>query len=247
MSFNIRAKKISSATKVTQDTSFDKNPVLSLENKQIITFHIQGAIDILELLTKSIHESKDLKESIIMNMYIRHACWHLFHAYTDRYKTPSDYRTEPKDDFMKNGQPPQEFLDEWFIDVSPLSISKQSNMSNDTLNAHEIEKIQASGFPALRQDQSDFDPDYQPINKETVLFYIGEAVESLQALLQTVKENKEVDESNFMSSAIRDVCNHLFRAFNGRFQSIAEINKLQEVDYKKIGQPPQEFLEEGFM
>lgn len=247
MSFDIRAKKISSSTKVSQDTSFVKNPVLSLENKQIITFQIQGAVDILELLTKSIHESKDLKESIIMNMYIRHACWHLFHAYTDRYKTPSDYRTEPKDDFMKNGQPPQEFLDEWFIDVSPLSISKQDNISKGTLNADEIEKIQGSEVPLLRQDQSEFDPDYQPINKETVLFYIGKVIESLQAFKQIVEGNKTEDESNYISSAIRDACAHLFRAYNGRFRSIAEINNLPENEHRKMGQPPREFLEEAFM
>ena len=86
-------------------------------NTKVIHFHLTSAIDSINLLLKDINKKNFSTEA--MYIHIRHACWHLFHAYNDRYITEEEFlrqgNTEENNDFIENGQVPEDFKKEPFM------------------------------------------------------------------------------------------------------------------------------------
>lgn len=82
-------------------------------NTRIVLFHLTSAIESIELMLNNI-KLKKLNEGE-MYVHIRHACWHLFHAYTDRFITDEQFSKQDQDDFINNGQIPDDFQKEKFM------------------------------------------------------------------------------------------------------------------------------------
>lgn len=86
-------------------------------NTKIINFHLSGAIEAINLLMKDNTNTNLSTEGLYV--HIRHACWHLFHAYNDRFITEEEFRkqsnTKDNNDFIEKGQIPEDFKKEPFM------------------------------------------------------------------------------------------------------------------------------------